>query len=93
MTNTTDLDPRRPEVAELDREMERCSRSYASACRAKDNEGIALVSARYLDLAAQSRAVEADYLQAETTQPRPRAKAWGLRRCQHDDPLRPRSDA
>lgn len=58
MTNT---DPRRPEVAELDRAVEQCSRSFASARNARDPEGMALVRSRYIDLEAQAREAEADY--------------------------------
>lgn len=58
---TDDLDPRRPEVQFLDREMERCSRSFASARVARDTEGMELVRARFLDLEVQVREAEENY--------------------------------
>lgn len=88
MTNT---DPRREAVRHVDQQIELCSRSYASARVARDPEGMALVRARYLDLEIKNREAEADYLQAETTQPRPIPHSgWGLRCCQHDHSLRRR---
>jgi hypothetical protein len=60
-TTMTNQDPRRPEVAELDRAAEQCSRSFASARNARDPEGMELIRSRYLDLEIKNREAEADY--------------------------------